>query len=98
MLLLARPSGLGWRQALGLTLALQPASGLAVLLSAPLFAWPTNYPAPDAPLLQALMVATTLMQLTGPVWARLGLHAMARETPAEAAPPPAAPAVAPARA
>lgn len=98
VLLLARPSGLGWRQAAGLTLALQPASGLAVLMSAALFGWPGSYPAPDALVLQALMVATTLMQLSGPVWARLGLQTVARETPTDTATAPAAPAVHPARA
>ena len=33
VLLLARPSGLGWRQSLGLGLALQPASSLPLLLT-----------------------------------------------------------------
>ena len=46
--LLARPSGLGWRQALGLTLALQPMGSLAVLLVADNFRWAAQLPGFDA--------------------------------------------------
>jgi Kef-type K+ transport system membrane component KefB len=79
--LLARPSGLGWRQALGLTLALQPMGGLAVLLVAPTFALGTQLSGADAQVLQALVVATTLMQITGPLWAHAGLCRVADECP-----------------
>jgi Kef-type K+ transport system membrane component KefB len=80
VLLLARPSGLGWRQALGLGLALQPASSLAVLLTGNTLGWPSALPLPDSTLLQALLIALTLMQLSGPVWLQLGLCKVARET------------------
>jgi Kef-type K+ transport system membrane component KefB len=80
VLLLARPSGLGWRQALGLGLALQPASGLSVLLTSNTLGWPSSLPLPDSTLLQALLIALTLMQLSGPVWLQLGLCTVARET------------------
>ena len=76
---LARLSGLGWRQASGLTLALQPMSSLAVLLAADTFGWPSQLPGLDANTLQALLIATTLMQLTGPVWTQLSLRRVARE-------------------
>ena len=79
--LLARPSGLGWRQAAGLTLALQPMGGLAVLLVAPTFAHASQLPGADAQVLQALLVATTLMQITGPLWAQAGLCRVADECP-----------------
>lgn len=71
--LLARPSGLGWRQALALSVALQPMGGLALLLAAPSFAAGAALPGADTQVLQALLVATTLMQITGPLWARWGL-------------------------
>ena len=80
VLLLARPSGLGWRQSLGLGLALQPASGLSVLLTSNTLGWPSSLPLPDSTLLQALLIALTLMQLSGPVWLQLGLCTVARET------------------
>jgi Kef-type K+ transport system membrane component KefB len=83
VLALARPSGLGWRQSIGLALALQPASNLAVLLSVSTFGWPANFPAPDAAVLQAVVIATTLMQLTGPWWTQFGLRHVARECPSE---------------
>lgn len=76
---LARPSGLGWRQALGLTLALQPMSSLAVLLVAATFGVASELPGIDNAVLQALLIATTLMQLTGPVWAQASLRYVARE-------------------
>jgi Kef-type K+ transport system membrane component KefB len=77
---LARPSGLGWHQAAALTLALQPMTNVAVLLAATTFGWPGETPAPDAAMLQSLLIATTLMQLSGPWWTQLGLSTIARET------------------
>jgi Kef-type K+ transport system membrane component KefB len=77
---LARVSGLGWRQAAGLTLALQPMSSLAVLLAADTFGWTTHLPGAHTPTVQALLLATTLMQVTGPVWTQLSLRHLARET------------------
>jgi len=64
----ARPSGLSWRQAGALTLALQPMSSVSVLLVADSFAWTPQLPGADASVIQALLVATTLMQLSGPLW------------------------------
>lgn len=78
--LLAKPSGLGWQQAAGLTLALQPMSSLAVLLAANTFNWSAELPGTDALVLQALLAATTLMQLTGPLWATFALRHVARES------------------
>lgn len=80
VLALARPSALGWRQALGLTLALQPMSSIAVLLTAETFAWPPSLPQPDATILQALLVATSLMQTLGPLWIRAGLGRLSGES------------------
>jgi Kef-type K+ transport system membrane component KefB len=77
--LLARPSGLGWQQALALTVALQPMSSLAVLLVAHNFGWRTQLPGADVAVMQALLAATTLMQLTGPLWVQLGLRRLAGE-------------------
>lgn len=77
---LARPSGLGWRQAGALVLALQPMSSLAVLLAADSFDWTAQLPGIHLPTLQALLVATTIMQLTGPLWTRLALRHVACET------------------
>ena len=79
--LLARPSGLGWRQAAALTLALQPMSSLAVLLAADSFRWHGQFPGMDALVMQALLAATTLMQLSGPLWTSLALRQVAREAP-----------------
>jgi Kef-type K+ transport system membrane component KefB len=75
----ARPSGLSWRQAAALTLALQPMSSLSVLLVADSFGWRTQLPGADASVIQALLVATTLMQLSGPLWTLLPLKYVARE-------------------
>jgi Kef-type K+ transport system membrane component KefB len=75
----ARASGLGWRQAGALTLALQPMSSLAVLLAADTFGWPTQLPRMDAGVLQALLASTTLMQFSGPLWTLLGLRQVAGE-------------------
>jgi Kef-type K+ transport system membrane component KefB len=82
--LLARPSGLGWRQALGLTLALQPMSSLAVLLVADNFVWSAQLPGFDPAVMQALLVATAVMQLSGPLWLDLALRRVAEECPAQA--------------
>lgn len=79
--LLARPSGLGWRQAAGLTLALQPMTSLAVLVVAANFQWLEQLPGIDGQVLQALLIATSLMQLSGPLWQELALHRVARECP-----------------
>jgi Kef-type K+ transport system membrane component KefB len=86
--LLARPSGLGWRQAAGLTLALQPMGSLAVLLVADNFHWAAQLPGFDASVMQALLMAAALMQLSGPLWMNLALRRVAgecREEPARAA-------------
>jgi len=64
----ARPSGLSWRQAAALTLALQPMSSLSVLLVADSFSWRTPLPSANAEVIQALLIAATLMQLSGPLW------------------------------
>ncbi len=82
VLLLARPSGLGWRQSLGLGLALQPASSLPLLLTSATLGWPAHLPAPPAEPMQALLIALTLLQLSGPVWLQLGLRGVARESDA----------------
>ena len=82
VLLLARPSGLGWRQSLGLGLALQPASSLPLLLTSATLGWPAHLPAPPAEAMQALLIALTLLQLSGPVWLQLGLRGVARESDA----------------
>ena len=81
--LLARSSGLGWRQAGALTLALQPMSSLAVLLAADTFAWSGQLQGADRGVLQALLVATTLMQFTGPLWTTYALRTVAREANGE---------------
>lgn len=77
----ARPSGLSWRQAIALTLTLQPMSSLAVLLVADSFSWRGQLAGADASVMQALLIATTLMQLTGPLWALWPLQRIARECP-----------------
>jgi Kef-type K+ transport system membrane component KefB len=79
--LLARVSGLAWRQAAALTLALQPMSSLAVLLAADTFGWTAQLPGVHTPTLQALLLAVTLMQFTGPVWTQWSLRHLARECP-----------------
>lgn len=78
---LARLSGLGWRQAAALTLALQPMSSLAVLLAADSFGWAAQLPGVHTPTLQALLLAVTLMQFSGPVWTQMSLRHLARECP-----------------
>jgi Kef-type K+ transport system membrane component KefB len=79
---LARASSLGWRQSAGLTVALQPMSSLAVLMAADSFGWASQLGGVDSRTLQALLVATMLMQLTGPLWSQLGLRRIAGECPA----------------
>jgi Kef-type K+ transport system membrane component KefB len=81
---LSRPSGLGWRQTGALIVALQPMSSLAVLLAADTFIWASQFPGADKSVLQALLAATTLMQLTGPLWTTLALRHMAPEAESEA--------------
>lgn len=78
---LARPSGLGLRQSLALTVALQPMAPSALLLGASSYGWPADAPIVDAGVLQALLIAVTLMQLSGPVWSVLGLRRLASEVP-----------------
>lgn len=75
----ARPSGLGWGQALALSLALQPMSSLSALLAASSFSWSAQMAGVDAAVMQALLIATTLMQLTGPLWVLWPLQHIARE-------------------
>ena len=77
--LLARPSGLSWRQALALVLALQPMGSLVVLLVADNFGWATQLPGVDARVMQTLLAATALLQLTGPLWQQLALRRVAGE-------------------
>jgi Kef-type K+ transport system membrane component KefB len=79
VMLLARPSGLGWRQSAGLALALQPASGLAVLSVGASFAWPSGWATPDAQVFEALLIAIGLLQVAGPAFTHWGLRLVARE-------------------
>lgn len=74
-----RVSGLGWRQSAALVLALMPMSQTALLLSHSTYGWPTDSPGVDAGLWQALLIATTLMQLVGPILTQLGLVRVAGE-------------------
>ena len=83
--LLARLSALGWQQAAALTLALQPMSSLAVLLAANTFGWTSQLPGMAGGVLQALLIATTLLHLLGPVLTQWSLRSLADECP----PPPA---------
>ena len=78
---LARPSGISLRQAGALVLALQPMSSLAVLLTADTLGWTGDLPGVDGSLLQALLVATTLLHLVGPVLAQWSLKTLADECP-----------------
>ena len=79
--LLARPSGLSLRQGAALTLALQPMSSLAVLLTADTLGWSAELPGVEGPLLQALLIATTVMHLVGPVLVQWALRGLADECP-----------------
>jgi Kef-type K+ transport system membrane component KefB len=81
--LLARPSGLDWRQSAALTLALQPMSSLAVLLAADTFDWASQLAEVDRPVLRALLIATALMQLLGPLWTTFALKRVACESNSE---------------
>ena len=76
----ARMSGLGVRQAIALVLALQPMSSLAVLLAADTFGWPSQLPGVEDAMLQALLLATTVMQIAGPVLTQYALRHVARES------------------
>jgi Kef-type K+ transport system membrane component KefB len=79
--LLARLSALGWRQAGALTLALQPMSSLAVLLAADTLGWTSQLPGVAGGVLQALLIATTLLHLLGPVLTQWSLRTWAGECP-----------------
>lgn len=76
---LARVSGLGWRQATALTLALQPMAQTALLLTSSTYGWPAGTPAVDTGVLQALLIASTALQLTGPAITQFALHRVAGE-------------------
>jgi Kef-type K+ transport system membrane component KefB len=80
VVLLAKPSGLGGRQSAALTLALQPMSSLAVLLAADNFNWAKQLPGAGHDVLQALLIATTVLQLVGPVITTFALGRVARES------------------
>jgi len=71
---------LSWRQATALTLALQPMSSLSVLLVADSFGWRTQLPGAEPAVIQALLIATTLMQLSGPLWTLWPLRRIVDET------------------
>ena len=55
-------------------------TGQAVLLAADTFGWTTHLPGAHTPTIQALLLATTLMQVTGPIWTQLALRHLAHET------------------
>ena len=80
VMLTARLSALSWRQGAALTLALQPMSGLAVLIAADSFGLDAALRGTDGAVIQALIVATTLMQLSGPLWTQGALQYVAHET------------------
>lgn len=80
---LAPASGLGWRQAAALVVALQPMSSLAVLLASDTFGWPSQLPGVHPQVLQSLLLAIAVMQLTGPVLTHLALRHIAHEDPAK---------------
>ena len=79
--LLAKSSGMSARQGLALILALQPMSSLAVLLTADTLGWTAELPGIDPQMLQALLVATTVLHLVGPVLAQWSLKSLADECP-----------------
>lgn len=81
--LVARPSGIGWRQASALTLALQPMTSLTLLLTGENFAWFQQLPGADTGVLQSLLIAATLLQLFGPVLVQVAVRDVARECPRE---------------
>jgi Kef-type K+ transport system membrane component KefB len=76
---LARPSGLGMQQAVALMLVLQPMSSLTVLLTADTFGWLAQLPGAHNEVLQAVLIATTLSQLLGPIVAQFALRRVAQE-------------------
>lgn len=79
--LLARLSALSWRQAAALTLTLQPMSSLAVLLAGNTFGWASQMPGVAGGVLQALLIATTVSHLLGPVLTKFSLKSLADECP-----------------
>jgi len=79
-----RVSGLGWRQSAALVLALMPMSQTALLLSHSTYGWPTDSPGIDGGIWQALLIATTLLQLVGPILTQVGLVRVAGESPQQA--------------
>ena len=48
------------------------------LLAADTFGWSSQLPGTHTPTIQALLLATTLMQVTGPIWTQLSLRHLAR--------------------
>lgn len=80
--LLARLSSLGLRQAAALTISLQPMSSLVVLLAGNSFAWTSQFPGVSNGLLQALLIATTVSHLIGPLLTQWSLRTLAGECPA----------------
>ncbi|MET0334846.1 MAG: cation:proton antiporter [Rhizobacter sp.] len=78
---LARLSALSWRQAAALTLALQPMSSLAVLVAGNTFAWGSQLPGVAGGVLQAVLIATTVSHLLGPVLTKWSLKSLADECP-----------------
>jgi hypothetical protein len=57
-------------------------SSLAVLLAADTFAWDSQLPGMNSEVLQALLLASSVMQLTGPLWTGVALKVVAREAEA----------------
>jgi len=51
-----------------------------VLLVADSFGWRAQLPGADPEVIQALLIATTLMQLSGPLWTLWPLERIVRET------------------
>ncbi len=82
----ARLSGLGWRQAGALVLALQSMTPTALLIGLGSYGGSLGPGEAERALGQALLIATTLMQLLGPV---LGRHALG-PVAGEVCPPPRA--------
>ena len=54
-------------------------SSLAVLMAADTYGWAGQLSGIDTRTLQALLVATMLMQFSGPLWTQLALHKVSRE-------------------
>lgn len=91
VMLTAKLSGLGWKQGLALTLALQPMSGLTVLIAADTFSWDAQLPGVDPHMLHALLMAVSVMQIAGPLMTRLALRELAQESVAAPVPPSPSP-------